>query len=109
MFVSPRFIVNLPCKVASEIMKYNFANIHFTLEKLGYEAKAGPLLMQGKIILVVIKKYLFIKRCHVWQEIAKIVEAEGIAMTEVGIAMPISQSYIYNNSLIQHSLSTHQR
>ena len=81
--VSPRGVLDLPSKVASEVMKYNFANIHFILEQLGYETHAGALMMQCKIILVVIKKYLFIERCHVWQEIAKGLEEAEIEPIEV--------------------------
>ena len=80
--VSPRFILQTPCKTAGEVMKYNFANIHFLLERLGYETRAGALLMQCKIMLVAIKEYLTLQRRKVWADIKADLAIDGIVPIE---------------------------
>ena len=68
-------------------MKYNFANIHFLLERLGYETRAGALLMQCKIILVAIKEYLTLQRRKVWADIMADLAKEGYAPVEYDSAI----------------------
>ena len=53
------------------------------MAKLGFDFQSDAVPVQYKISMVVFKRYLQLKRSHVWHEVKEVLEADKISLTEV--------------------------